>query len=127
MKLKVESSGWPLDCQNDVQRRIGYIQQFKLKNQIDIDPKKIRLVPNLLYADTNSVFSIDDLSDENRYRPPLGHAVGVLTNELAEFKIDANDELFISKFVCIAPKAYAYQVHRNIDDLDGQQIIKLKG
>lgn len=86
-----------------------------------------KLGPNLLYADTDSVFFIENINDPHRYIPPIGFCVGELTDELSEYKLSPDDDPFISQFVTIAPKAYAYTVHRNINDKKGIQIIKQKG
>lgn len=76
-----------------------------------------KLGDRLLYANTDDV---------NKYVPEQGFCVGNLTDELASFKENVTDEPYISKFVCIGPKAYGYIVSKNVNDVSGQHVIKQK-
>ncbi|KAJ8677574.1 hypothetical protein QAD02_013361 [Eretmocerus hayati] len=64
-----------------------------------------RLGDRILYADTDSCLFLCR-GDDGEYEPPLGSLLGDMTDELQGYGQGA----YISKFLSIAPKSYAYRV-----------------
>ncbi|CAB0039088.1 unnamed protein product [Trichogramma brassicae] len=65
-----------------------------------------KLNKRVLYFDTDSCIYVST-SNEDEYEPPLGSALGAMTDELAEYGKDT----YIRSFVSGGPKFYAYEAY----------------
>ena len=70
---------------------------------------------NVLYVDTDSCVY---LSKPECPQPPLGDYLGELTNEVTG---EYGEGMYITDFVCVGPKNYAYQIN------NGKQKCKIRG